>query len=120
MSAKRIIEAFPAVIVLGERTLHGFQTGFAEYQTQDEGGGGHELTVTWIDRYDDEEILRKKLYRSARALANIFAQDFDLSQTVMFCKVENEEFFSAISFAGNDVYHQAVQLRLMVQTEEVI
>src|SRR5688500_5045911 len=68
ISQKRTMEDFPAVVVLGERTLHGFQTGHAEYQTQDEGGGGHELTVTWIDRNDDETVLRKILYRSARAL----------------------------------------------------
>lgn len=120
ISQKRMIPEYPAVIVLGERTMHGYQTGHAEYQTQDEGGGGHELTITWIHRDDNEERLRKILYRSARALANMFARDFDLGGSVMFIKVENEEFFGAVAFAGQDVFHQAVQLRLMAQTEEVI
>lgn len=119
ISQKRRINEFPAVLVLGERSRHGSQTGFAEYQTEDE-GGGHDVTVTWVDRSDDEEMLRLKLYRSARAITQILASDTMLGGTVIICKVTNEEFFPAIGLASRSVFQQAVRISITCQTEESI
>lgn len=113
------LEQLPAVLVIGERSMHSQQSAGAAYDTQDS-GGGHDLSITWVDRNDDEEVLRRILYRSARALRQLFLEKFDLEGTVMFIQVVSEDYFPNTKFDGDDAFYQAVQLQLTAQIEEEI
>jgi hypothetical protein len=118
ITQKAVLEQLPAVLVIGERSIHNVRTESATYDTQDS-GGGHELSITWVDRHDNEEILRRTLFRSARALHQLFLEKFDLEGTVMYIQVTTEDYFPNTQFDGDSAYYQAVQLQLTAQIEEV-
>ncbi len=120
LSQKFVFELWPSIVILAETSGHGHVTQFAEYFTQEEGGGGHEISITYIDRHDDEEKLRLTLYRVALAINRIIADNRTLGGAAMYVQVDNDEYFPAVRLGTLDAFTQAVQIRLTVQTEEAI
>lgn len=115
----RVFNSYPTVVVNGRRTTHGRMTSHAKYQSRDE-GGGHTIELFWVDRYDDPEVLQKKMYRYVRSSEQILAKNFDLNGTIIMIDTNSVEYSTAVRFSGASVYHQAVQITMTAQTEEAL
>lgn len=111
-SDKVAIQLYPVVCVMGTDTNHNDFTGHDVYAVDT-------LIIRWEDKNDDPEVLQKIIYRSARALCQIFfATSYDLSGNAITGIPGSVRYMASRQL--EDSFQQAVEVVVTAQTEEGI